>query len=86
MFCQTYYKLYHCEDMDIPECKELKKKYDDCFGSWFKNIQKVEPIQCETVFQDYKDCVVLVMQSRSKNNGTKKQGNWTKKIIWNTKL
>jgi len=37
--------------MDLPECRDLKKKYDECFGSWFQNIQKVEPIQCETVFQ-----------------------------------
>lgn len=37
--------------MDVPECKELKKKYDDCFGNWFQNVRKVEPIQCENVFQ-----------------------------------
>ena len=50
--------------MDIPECRSLKTKYDDCYNNWMKNMKRVEPIQCDDSFQDYKDCVIVAMQSK----------------------
>ena len=52
--------------MNIPECKEFKDKYNSCLGDWWKKaFQLSEPVKCDDVFFDYKDCVVYTMQKRT---------------------
>jgi TRIAP1/MDM35 family protein len=42
-----------------PECNELKKKYDDCFHTWYseKYLKGDITPACEELFKDYKTCV-----------------------------
>lgn len=47
------------------ECKELKKKYDDCFNEWFGEYlkgKKADP--CQSIFSDYNTCVRKVLERK----------------------
>lgn len=42
------------------ECTELKKKYDDCFNSWFSERflkGDTDDSMCAGIFKVYQDCV-----------------------------
>ena len=58
--------------MNLPECADLKKKYDDCLKvEWARNMRTIQPIQCDESFQDYKDCAIVVMQNKIKKDTSK---------------
>lgn len=47
------------------ECKELKKKYDECFNEWFGEYlkgRKSDP--CKTLLKDYQCCVNKVLKEK----------------------
>ena len=61
--------------MDVPECAKLKEKYDACFEGW-RGIPLSDKVigsktlhDCNESFNDYKDCVSVIMKLKiSKKN------------------
>lgn len=56
--------------MDVPECAKLKEKYDACFDEW-KNIPLPDKVigsktlyDCSDSFNDYRDCVSVIMKHK----------------------
>jgi len=47
-----------------PECNELKKKYDDCFNSWFSRFLEGDQnlSVCDKYLTQYQACVQAAMQ------------------------
>ena len=41
------------------DCKELKRKYDECFNKWFaeKFLKGVKDDPCQPLFLVYQECV-----------------------------
>lgn len=47
------------------ECKELKKKYDECFNEWFGEYLKGKTADtCHVLFREYRTCVHKVLESK----------------------
>lgn len=47
------------------ECRELKKKYDDCFNEWFgKYLEGKTTSGCQDIFREYRQCVHKVLASK----------------------
>lgn len=47
------------------ECRELKKKYDECFNEWFGEYLKGKNADtCHGVFKEYRECVHKVLISK----------------------
>ncbi|PZC79550.1 TP53-regulated inhibitor of apoptosis 1 [Helicoverpa armigera] len=50
------------------ECTELKKKYDDCFNSWFSERflkGDHDDSVCAGIFKVYQDCVKNAMKQQN---------------------
>ncbi|KAJ8721993.1 hypothetical protein PYW08_004395 [Mythimna loreyi] len=50
------------------ECTELKKKYDDCFNSWFSERflkGDHDDSVCAGIFKVYQDCVKNAMKEQN---------------------
>ncbi|KAJ8731488.1 hypothetical protein PYW07_004652 [Mythimna separata] len=50
------------------ECTELKKKYDDCFNSWFSERflkGDHDDSMCAGIFKVYQDCVKNAMKEQN---------------------
>ncbi|XP_075978167.1 TP53-regulated inhibitor of apoptosis 1-like [Anticarsia gemmatalis] len=50
------------------ECTELKKKYDDCFNSWFSERflkGDHDDSMCAGIFKVYQDCVKNAMKQQN---------------------
>ncbi|XP_026327498.1 TP53-regulated inhibitor of apoptosis 1-like [Hyposmocoma kahamanoa] len=50
------------------ECTELKKKYDDCFNSWFSDKflrGNNDDSICADIFKVYQDCVKNAMKQQN---------------------
>ncbi|CAB3224609.1 unnamed protein product [Arctia plantaginis] len=50
------------------ECTELKKKYDDCFNSWFSERflkGDNDDSMCAGIFKVYQDCVKNAMKQQN---------------------
>ncbi|KAF6030211.1 TRIAP1 [Bugula neritina] len=45
------------------ECKELKKKYDECFNEWFgeQYLKGKTTDPCKVLFKEYRECVHRVL-------------------------
>ena len=47
------------------ECKELKKKYDECFNEWFGEYLKGKTTDtCHVLFKEYRNCVHKVLETK----------------------
>ena len=47
------------------ECKELKKKYDECFNEWFGEYMRGNTKDtCHVLFKEYRECVHGVLQKK----------------------
>ena len=42
-----------------PECTELKRKYDECFNSWFSDhyLKGNKQDICQPLFKEYRACI-----------------------------
>lgn len=42
-----------------PECTELKRKYDECFNSWFSEhyLKGNKEDVCQPLFKEYRACI-----------------------------
>ncbi|XP_049873579.1 TP53-regulated inhibitor of apoptosis 1-like [Pectinophora gossypiella] len=50
------------------ECTELKKKYDDCFNTWFTDKflrGNHDDSMCSSIFKVYQDCVKNAMKQQN---------------------
>ncbi|CAH0715665.1 unnamed protein product, partial [Brenthis ino] len=50
------------------ECTELKKKYDDCFNSWFSDRflkGDHDDSMCAGIFKIYQECVKKAMKQQN---------------------
>ncbi|CAK1556373.1 unnamed protein product [Leptosia nina] len=50
------------------ECTELKKKYDDCFNSWFSERflkGDHDDSVCSSIFKVYQECVKNAMKQQN---------------------
>ncbi|KAI5644356.1 hypothetical protein NE865_03725 [Phthorimaea operculella] len=50
------------------ECTELKKKYDDCFNTWFTDKflkGDHDDSMCAPIFKVYQDCVKNAMKQQN---------------------
>ncbi|KPI97700.1 TP53-regulated inhibitor of apoptosis 1-B [Papilio xuthus] len=50
------------------ECTDLKKKYDDCFNSWFSERflkGDHDDSVCSSIFKVYQDCVKNAMKQQN---------------------
>ncbi|KAJ0176721.1 hypothetical protein K1T71_007900 [Dendrolimus kikuchii] len=50
------------------ECTELKKKYDDCFNSWFSDKflkGDHDDSMCAGIFKIYQECVKTAMKQQN---------------------
>jgi len=64
--------------MNVPECAKLKEKYDACFEEW-KNTPLADKVtgsktlhDCNDSFNDYKDCVSVMMKIKTAGKKTEK--------------
>lgn len=47
------------------ECRDLKKKYDDCFNEWFGEYLKGKTTDtCSELYKEYRQCVHKVLQAK----------------------
>lgn len=48
-------------DSIVPECTEVKHKYDKCFNHWFSarflKGDTTLPDSCEDLFEEYQKCI-----------------------------
>jgi|TARA_A100001035_G_C27651539_1_gene439465 hypothetical protein len=63
-------------DMDklVPQCKPLKKEYDQCMEKWKKEgirvIYDASQHPCDNDYQNYSSCVKLGMMARGRKGGS----------------
>lgn len=57
-------------DRLVPQCKDLKKRYDQCMEKWKETpvsfISEENEHVCHQSFEDYQACVKLGMMRKSK--------------------
>ena len=61
--------------MNAPECDKLKELYTNCFNSYLdKPMTEFQSglFSCNGVFQDYKDCVEIIMKKKIEDKKKKK--------------